>query len=367
MKVGFVSMPVTGHLNPMTALASKLQSRGNGVVFIGLAVAVILSPVAYSSSYSPQRKINTSSLAISPDGRTAAASSSDRPYVVIYDLEVQQTRGVVHEFITPRSVLFDRSGRYVYVADSTLGVVKKIDSASLQTVSVFLPVTGAFEAALSSDGQTLYVSNENASLLIFFDLPSGRPTSRVTAYSDPHQSVRPMSGAPLLYIIDFWNDKVIVVDNATKQFVGTISGFNQIRSIAVTRDGTTLFAVNGGDNTIAVVDLKSRSITGEISVENDLRAVTLSPDERFLYSSNVADNTISVIDTSSRQVTATICDLASPAQAIAFSAERAALYALDKDFNISRLDSTTNSFVYTIPSQAAMEAAGLTAPNGKGR
>jgi zeaxanthin glucosyltransferase len=36
MKIGFVSMPVTGHLNPMTALARKLQSRGNEVVFVGL-------------------------------------------------------------------------------------------------------------------------------------------------------------------------------------------------------------------------------------------------------------------------------------------------------------------------------------------
>ena len=39
MKVGFVSMPVTGHLNPMTALARKLQSRGNEVVFIGLQMS----------------------------------------------------------------------------------------------------------------------------------------------------------------------------------------------------------------------------------------------------------------------------------------------------------------------------------------
>jgi UDP:flavonoid glycosyltransferase YjiC (YdhE family) len=36
MKLGFVSTPVTGHLNPMTALARKLQSRRNEVVFIGL-------------------------------------------------------------------------------------------------------------------------------------------------------------------------------------------------------------------------------------------------------------------------------------------------------------------------------------------
>ena len=36
MKIGFVSLPVTGHLNPMTALARKLQSRGNEIVFIGV-------------------------------------------------------------------------------------------------------------------------------------------------------------------------------------------------------------------------------------------------------------------------------------------------------------------------------------------
>jgi UDP:flavonoid glycosyltransferase YjiC (YdhE family) len=36
MKFGFVSMPVSGHLNPMTALARRLQSRGHEVVFIGV-------------------------------------------------------------------------------------------------------------------------------------------------------------------------------------------------------------------------------------------------------------------------------------------------------------------------------------------
>jgi MGT family glycosyltransferase len=36
MKIGFVCMPLSGHLNPMTALARKLQSRGNEVVFFGV-------------------------------------------------------------------------------------------------------------------------------------------------------------------------------------------------------------------------------------------------------------------------------------------------------------------------------------------
>jgi zeaxanthin glucosyltransferase len=36
MKIGFLSLPLSGHLNPMTALARKLQSRGHEVVYIGV-------------------------------------------------------------------------------------------------------------------------------------------------------------------------------------------------------------------------------------------------------------------------------------------------------------------------------------------
>jgi zeaxanthin glucosyltransferase len=36
MKIGFLSLPLSGHLNPMTTLARKLQARGNDVVFISV-------------------------------------------------------------------------------------------------------------------------------------------------------------------------------------------------------------------------------------------------------------------------------------------------------------------------------------------
>jgi len=36
MKIGFVSLPFTGHLNPMAALARKVRTRGHEVVFIGI-------------------------------------------------------------------------------------------------------------------------------------------------------------------------------------------------------------------------------------------------------------------------------------------------------------------------------------------
>ena len=36
MRIGFLSLPVTGHVNPMTSLARKFQSRSHDVVFISL-------------------------------------------------------------------------------------------------------------------------------------------------------------------------------------------------------------------------------------------------------------------------------------------------------------------------------------------
>ena len=36
MKIGFVSLPFTGHLNPMAALARKMRTRGHEVVVIGI-------------------------------------------------------------------------------------------------------------------------------------------------------------------------------------------------------------------------------------------------------------------------------------------------------------------------------------------
>ena len=36
MKIAFLSPPVSGHLNPMTALARKLRSRNHDVVFISM-------------------------------------------------------------------------------------------------------------------------------------------------------------------------------------------------------------------------------------------------------------------------------------------------------------------------------------------
>src|SRR5215472_12963082 len=49
MKIGFVSLPVPGHFNPMSALARRLQSRNHGVVVLSLP---LMEPLARAADLS---------------------------------------------------------------------------------------------------------------------------------------------------------------------------------------------------------------------------------------------------------------------------------------------------------------------------
>src|SRR4029077_19996925 len=49
MKIGFVSLPVPGHFNPMSALARQLQSRNHDVVVLSLP---LIEPLAHAANLS---------------------------------------------------------------------------------------------------------------------------------------------------------------------------------------------------------------------------------------------------------------------------------------------------------------------------
>jgi len=332
-----------------------------------LALAAILGGSAYAQARhgTLESSIHYNSLAISPDGRTAVASCSERPDVIIYDLEAKQVRGLLNHFITPRDIQFDPTGRYFYVSDSSLGVIKKIDADSLKTISVLLASPGPFGTTISNDGRTLYVNNEAASIVTIFDLASGRPIAHINPYSQPRTGTRHSPDKSLLYVIDFWDDAVDIVDTSTEQIAEQISGFSKIRAISVTQDGKTLFAANSGTDTIAVVNLSSRSIIATIPVGRTPHGVALSPDEQFAYVGNLTDNTVSVVALSSFQVIATICGFNEPAQAIAFARDGSNAYVLNSDLSVSIVNLKTNRIVSTISPRSNVETAGISAVEGE--
>ncbi|PRC93131.1 YncE family protein [Solimicrobium silvestre] len=318
---------------------------------LGIFVATLAS-VGVTSAAEPRwtfdGAIHNNSLAISPDETIAVASYSERPDVVVYDLNSGKVRAVLHGYVTPRNIVFDPSGKSFYVSDSSLGQIKKIDTASLQELATLPAGAGAFGTTISRDGQTLYVNNEAASTVTNFDLTTNRPKAVITGFAQPRQGVRLNSSGDTLFVTNFLGDKITLVDTQSNKIVAEITGFNKIRAISITHDGKQLFAANSGSNSIAVVDIAKRQIIATIPVGKDPYGAALTPDEHSLYSGNLADNTLSVISLASQTVTATVNGFKQPRQAIVFTHDSKFAYVLNEDLSIVKLDLASNQVVETL-------------------
>jgi DNA-binding beta-propeller fold protein YncE len=189
-------------------------SRIASIALSSIALALSLTAGAATSASSNAARwsfdgaIHNNSLALSPDQATAVASYSESPDVVVYDLASHKVRATLHGFVTPRNVVFDPTGKSFYVSDSSLGLVRKIDTATLQDVADLPAGAGAFGTTLSRDGSTLYVNNEAANTVTSFDLKTNRPVSVTTGFSQPRQGVRLNPEGDTLFVTNFLGDKI---------------------------------------------------------------------------------------------------------------------------------------------------------------
>lgn len=146
---------------------------------LGITLATSLSAFAAEDRWTFDGAIHNNSLAISPDETTAVASYSQRPDVVVYDLKTGKVRQVLTGYITPRNIVFSPKGDVFYLSDSSLGVVRKIETKTLKVIADLPLGAGAFGTTLNKDGSLLYVNNQAASTLSVIDLEHQHPVAVV--------------------------------------------------------------------------------------------------------------------------------------------------------------------------------------------
>ena len=115
--------------------------------------------------------------AMASDGVTLFVTTNQDRLLAISSLQ----RVVISSAAVPLAIpeiTVHPSGRWVYVPCWRAGIVVEVDAATLEIVRRFDVGGIAQEAAVSSDGQTLYVTNESGWLDVIH-LPSGRRTATV--------------------------------------------------------------------------------------------------------------------------------------------------------------------------------------------
>ncbi|MGY4711169.1 Ig-like domain-containing protein [Mycolicibacterium sp. CBM1] len=146
------------------------------------------------------------------------------------------------------------------------------------------------------------------------------------------------------YVTDTDNNRVSVIDIATRAAVGSIPVGKSPWGIAIAGDGRG-YVVNSADGTVSVIDTTTNTALGALYVGNSPTSVAVTTDGSRVYVTNTNDNTVAIIDTTSYQ--RTFVDVGNNPFGIAVAGNRV-FVTNESDDTVSVIDTTTNTVIATI-------------------
>lgn len=147
------------------------------------------------------------------------------------------------------------------------------------------------------------------------------------------------------YVTDSANNRVSVVDIATRSVMGSIAVGNDPSGIAIASDGRA-YVVNAGDGTVTVFDTATnRVVRPYVYVGSDPTGIAVNAAGTRVVVANSYEGSVSVIDAQTWNVTRVA--VGDGPYGVAISGDRA-LITNEYDNTVSVLDLTTNSVVATI-------------------
>src|SRR5262245_24909468 len=301
-------------LNPITGLQAGNTTLSEWVFVYG---------VNSDGTVEKQQQINVpstySGLAWDPDGTRFYVSGGQDDRVYVY-------RSNGSQFIpdVPFILLGHNSNQTAPFPNYDGAILKGTKAAQAVTFSgSSLIVGGAVVAgmALSRDGKTLVAANfENDSISIV-DTATRLVVREVrffTAGGTVAQGEFPYDVAVLsnsdgsaktAFVTSQRDDEVMVVDIQSGTFTRIRVG-EQPNRMALSKDQTTLYVVNGNSDTVSLINTATNTVLDTISLSRpgdkykggNPNSATLSPDEKTLYVTLGYENAVAVVDLQSRQL-----------------------------------------------------------------
>jgi len=110
----------------------------------------------------------------------------------------------------------------------------------------------------------------------------------------------------LYYFATITKDNTItVIDTFTNNVIATIPVGKYPWGVAISPDGTKLYATNFMSNTVSVINRTSNTVTATIPVGEYPNGVAVTPDGSKAYVINT-DGTFSIIDTATNKIKANV-------------------------------------------------------------
>ena len=317
---------------------------------------ILLTLIAACGSPAPA----TSSSAATPT--KAPASNGPRLYVsdetggavVVIDAASAQVIARIPVGKRPRGIRLsaDRTQLFVALSGSPIGG-PGVDESKLPPADRFADGIGVVDIGtgklartlksgqdpetfdLSSDGASLYVSNEETAEMSVVDVASGEVKSRTPVGQEP-EGVTLRPGGREVYVTSERDSDVAAIDTATGKVLARIKVVvdGRPRSVTFSADGATAFVANEADGSITVIDAVKRVVAGSIAVPRAAGAPfparpmggVLAPDGAHAYVSLGRAKSVAEIDVPTRKLARVIENVGDRPWGIAISPDGRTLY-----------------------------------------
>jgi YVTN family beta-propeller protein len=294
-----------------------------------------------------------------PDPKLLYASAEASGEILVVDPGVTQIVARIPVGKRPRGLKVSRDGRLLYVAlsgsprggpnvdesklppaDRSADGIGVVDLNLRKLVRTFPSGQDPESFDLSSDGNTLYVSNEETAELSVLDLEKGTIVGKVPVGKEP-EGVTLRPDGKIVYVTSEQDGSVAAVDTATLAVVATIPTGLRPRGIAFTKDGALGFVSNELGGTLTVFDARNNQPLSTIKVEPkappdappDLRrggerpmGLAFSSDDKQLFVSTGRGGAVAVIDVAKRDFDRLIEGVGARPWGVALDAEGKHLY-----------------------------------------
>jgi YVTN family beta-propeller protein len=249
-------------------------------------------------------------VAVSPSGHQLYVADGNQTVSV---LDTSNNRVTTDDIRMPgpaQFLSFSPDGRYVYVSlwdrkGGSVHAVSILDTTD-NTVKKTIPVrTRPFLAAVTPDGNWLYVPNHDTHTVSVIDTKRMVQVGEVTVPPEPHYVSFSVDGKRA-YVADHESNVITVVDTATRKPLATIKVGKSPHSVEQNPVRPLIINVNWDDGTVCAIDTNTNTVRATIPVGKLPLNIHWSPDGRYAYVVNSGSDNLSVIRADTLKVTATL-------------------------------------------------------------
>jgi YVTN family beta-propeller protein len=187
--------------------------------------------------------------------------------------------------------------------------------------------------ALSADGSTIFISNEETAEMSRLDVAKGEIVARVKVGEEP-EGVGLRPDGREVYVTSEGDNAVAAVDVASNTVVAHIKTAARPRDVVFTRDGAVAFVTDENAAAVTVIDTAAHKVITTIKIPTSDRmpmpprpmSAVLSPDGQQMFVSLGRASAIAVIDVATRAFVRAIEDVGTRPWGIAISGDGRTLY-----------------------------------------